>query len=71
MHSNLNNKINTRISQQIPGQIDDPDTVVSANATTKQKPLAKKQHKLKVHPAHVRTARIERVACPLHIIELK
>ena len=40
----------------------------SANIANKQKPLEKKQYKLNTIPAYVRTARIARVACPLHRI---
>lgn len=70
MRSNSDRLNNTRINQLISNLFDDSGTVVSANIANKQKPLKKKQHKLKAIPAYVRTARIERVACPLHIIEL-
>lgn len=65
MPNNLNKQINTRINQKISRLIDDSDTVVRANTANNQKLPEKKQRKLNVYPAHVRTARIDRVACPL------
>ncbi|NOR42667.1 MAG: hypothetical protein GQ572_04960 [Gammaproteobacteria bacterium] len=70
MRSNSDRLINTRTNQLISNLFDDSGTVASATIVNKQKPLEKKQHKLNAVPAYVRTARIERVACPLHIIEL-
>ena len=70
MRSNSDRLINTRTNQLISNLFDDSGTVASANMANKQKPLEKKQYKLNAIPAYVRTARIESVACPLHIIEL-
>jgi TusA-related sulfurtransferase len=70
MRSNSDRLINTRTNQLISNLFDDSGTVASATIANKQKPLDKKQYKLNTVPAYVRTARIERVACPLHIIEL-
>ena len=68
MRSNSDRLINTRTNQLISNLFDDSGTVASATIANKQKPLEKKQRKLNTIPAYVRTARIERVACPLHRI---
>lgn len=71
MQNNLNRHINTRINQHITSLSDDSGTAPHANNTAiKQKSHGKKQQKLKAIPDYVRTTHIERVACPLHIIEL-
>ena len=68
MRSNSDRLINTRTNQLISNLFDDTGTAASANIANKQKPLEKKQYKLNTIPAYVRTARIARVACPLHRI---
>ena len=71
MKNDLNRYVNTRTNQHITSLADDSGAVSHArNIANKRKSHEKKTLKLKVIPDYVRTAHIERVACPLHIIEL-
>lgn len=70
MYSNSDKRYNTVITQLLSNISDDICKDVCVHTDNKQQSPDNKQHKLNAIPVHVRTTRIDRVACPLHVIKL-
>ena len=71
MQNNVNKQIDTKTNQHIANLTCDSAIETHPGSVRNELKSPSGQHlELNAVPAHVRTAHIERVACPLHIIEL-